>query len=423
MQRPLQAALATGGITLLALLSGCAGKATTQAAVPVSSAASAPNLEGLPPATGRSPSRSPARAPGVAPATFASTYARVQSGVLRLDSSSCTGGRSGGGFLISPTLVVTAAQLVDDRGTVRVTQSIRSTSATVIGFDETLDLALLRTSQPFVGHYFALDPAGPHLGQRVGVVGLPTGEAGPDLHDLGGRPHQEGRVSGLHRAAKVAGHLRASLIELESSLPVGNHGTPLIAVTGQVVGLISGGATSDDTRVNRYAVDTTLARPRLQAWQAHPAPVPPTRCTDIRGPDRQVVEAYDLPGGEGGAITETMNLYFRSLHQGDYATAYAQLHPSAQLGTGLGKFTRGLGDSYDTDIRYRDFRHAGPDLVVWATFQSTRQAGRGPDGLTCLKQSIDYTLRHSDGLWLILGSAPHAGSAQRYQPCTDAPRP
>ena len=215
----------------------------------------------------------------------------------------------------------------------------------------------------------------------------------------------------------MAGRLRTSLVELESLFQVGSSGTPLIAVTGQVVGLISAGATSDDALANRFAVSTTVARPRIQAWQAYPAPVPPIRCPDVRGPDRRVVEAYDLPGGEGAELAETMNLYFRSLNQGDYPTAYAQLHPSAQLTVGLERFIRSNSSSNDTGIRYRDFRYSGPDLVVWATFRSTQQAARGPDGLTCVERSVDYTLRRSHGLWLIASSAPHEGTAQRHQPC------
>lgn len=337
-----QVALLTGGLVLLTVISGCTAQSPTRATGPAASAA--PGARGEPgpvPPVGSSPP--------------------VRTGMVRLDTSSCTGPRSGSGFLISTTLVVTAAPVVDAAATVRVTHGLASTGATVIGFDAATGVALLRTSQPLIGHFFTLDPAGPQVGERVRAI-----EPDAPTHQL-------------------------------------THGMPLVSVTGKVVGLIS---------ASRSPVSTAVAEPRIRAWQAQPAPVPPTGCPPERAPGGQVVAADGLPSGVGAAIAETMNLYARSLNQGDYATAYAQLHPTAQLRTSLEAFTRRTSASSDTQVRYRDVRRTGQDVVLWSTFRSALQPTHGPDGLTFANQSVDVTLRHSDGLWLILSTQPHTGAVR-----------
>jgi hypothetical protein len=59
---------------------------------------------------------------------------------------------------------------------------------------------------------------------------------------------------------------------------------------------------------------------------------------------------------------------------------------------------------------------SGRDLVVWTEFRSLQAAAKGPEGLTCTDRSLDYTMRQSDGLWLIVESTAHNGHTA-YTPC------
>lgn len=114
-----------------------------------------------------------------APATWASVYADAQTGVVRLDVSSCDASATGTGFLISPTLVGTVAHVVEDSTHIRVTSPTQSEVAagTVIGLDHDHDLALVSLSRPMTGHVFTLSADPPPIGTEIGMVGFPLGRS------------------------------------------------------------------------------------------------------------------------------------------------------------------------------------------------------------------------------------------------------
>jgi S1-C subfamily serine protease len=116
-------------------------------------------------------SASPSPSPSPTPTTFAETYEDVHSGVVRIDVQGCDGIGSGTGFLIGEDLVATVEHVVRDAATVRVTHGTRSTSATVLGLDESTDTALLRTNEDLEGHGFDFAADGPAVGERIGSSG------------------------------------------------------------------------------------------------------------------------------------------------------------------------------------------------------------------------------------------------------------
>ena len=205
----------------------------------------------------------------------------------------------------------------------------------------------------------------------------------------------------------------------------GNSGSPVIAINGDVVGLFSAGPGRDretgvvDMTRAKFAVNSKVAAPLLAGWVETPAPVQPDDCSTVVDSDGRAVPVSRLPGAEGPEVATTLTLYFDSINQGDYSTAYAQKHPDAKEQDGAdgpATFTEQVDSSQDSDYRYNRMWRSGRDLVVWTTFRSTRIAAKGPDGLTCTDWSLDYTMRQSDGLWLIVESTAHNGQ-RAYTPC------
>ena len=372
------------------------------------------------PAADPTPSLTPSPAPEPSPsppaATFASTYDDVSPGVVRIDVADCEGAGSGTGFLIAPDLVATVAHVVSGAATVRLTQGTRSVSATVLGLDEASDTALLQTTRPLTGHVFGFAAKGPVVGERIGVIGFPSGDTGLLMSSAGSKSFKEGSVNGLGRKAEIKGRTRTDLVELDALARSGNSGSPVIEVDGEVVGLLSAGPTDNDAARARFAVSSLVAKPLLDTWRASADPVAPPDCSGAVGPDGKPVGFSQLPGGESQEVAATLNLYFMSINQADYDTAYAQKHPSAQTPKGLAAFTKGVNTSKDTNIKYQSLTRSGRDLVVWTTFRSEQSAEFGPDRLACADWSLDYTLRQSDGLWLIVSSAAHGGG-ERFTAC------
>lgn len=405
-------ALAAAG---LVLLPACSVLPTEQAAPgPAPVVTPPPTVDPVDPPPDPSPSPSPTPSP--TPTSFAQTYAEVSSGVVRIDVAGCEGGGSGTGFLIDDDLVATVAHVVSDAATVRVTHGTTSTSATVLGMDEETDTALVRTSGPLSGHVFDLAEEGPVVGERIGVIGFPAGDNGLLLGSAGSKSFKEGSVNGVDRKVRVDGQLRTGLMELDALARGGNSGSPVFEMDGDVVGLLSSGPMDDDATQTRQAVDSRIALPLLDEWAGADEPVPPANCSDVMGPDGEPVAFTQLPGGESAEVAATLNLYFKSINQGDYETAYAQRHPDAQSDAGFEAFAEGVRSSEDSDISYNTLTRAGRDLVVWTEFRSVQDPEYGPEGLACTDWSLDYTLRQSDGLWLILKSEPHDG-VTRYTPC------
>jgi hypothetical protein len=63
-------------------------------------------------------------------------------------------------------------------------------------------------------------------------------------------------------------------------------------------------------------------------------------------------------------------------------------------------------------------RPQGTTLIVWVTFTSRQDAGKGPAARpqeTCTDWSLDYAMAPKNSLWLIDATRPHAGTGNA--PC------
>lgn len=340
------------------------------------------------------------------PPNLQSAFEAVKSGVVRFEVAQCVDGDTGSGFAISPTLVVTAAHVVADGQVVRTIQGTTAVGGTVIGLDPGADVALVRTATPLSGKTLAFSDNPPRVGDQVGAIGFP--ERDPLTFNIG-------TVSGLDRKSVIDGVLRHGMVELDANTEFGSSGGPVINSSGKVLGLVD--AETPGTAGRRLAVSSATAQPLVAAWQVSPQSVTPPDCSTAVDPDGTPLPAADFPDTAAQQALWTLNLYFGSINNGDYATAYAQL---AQQST-LSNFKEAVTSSDDSSFTVDSITDDGGSPVVWLDFISTQDPGRGPSDRpqeTCTAWSLDYVFTKKNGLWLIDSTRQHPGVAED-SPCGD----
>src|SRR5689334_24629664 len=169
---------------MVALLSAAAMAACTSSRTNVRAAT--PDSSVLAPTTAAvsgtaSSSAPPTSAPVVASTTTVTTvpsladlYRTVESGVLRIQASTCDGSGIGTGFLVASDQLVTAAHVVAGAVSLVVdTGGGDPVPGTVEGSDATLDVALIRLRKPMQGYAFQLSANAPAPGTTVAAIGFP----------------------------------------------------------------------------------------------------------------------------------------------------------------------------------------------------------------------------------------------------------
>lgn len=352
------------------------------------------------PSTATTASERPSTSP---PPTLQSAFYEVRSGVVRLEVALCEGSAIGSGFAVSPDLITTAAHVVDRGQVIRAVQDTTSTAAEVVGIDPGADVALLRTAVPLDGQSLSFAAQSPRVGDEVAAIGFPLGQP---------LSYNAGTVNGLGRKAVIEGIPRHDLVEIDAATTHGSSGGPVIRADGTVVGIVDAGPDGEPGR--RLAVSSETARALIARWTATPEPVMPSGCAAVTREDGSPVSSGPVPARADVQSVATLDVYFRAINVGDFATAVAQLAEP----TDLASFTEGVTSSQERDIRYRTVRTEGEALVVWATFTSYQDPGRGPAERpeeTCTDWSLDYRMVPKNGLWLIDSTRPHDASGSA--PC------
>ncbi|MEE8517793.1 MAG: trypsin-like peptidase domain-containing protein [Dehalococcoidia bacterium] len=155
----------------------------------------------------------------------ASSLAAAIKAVVRVSSDHS----AGSGVVIDQTgLVLTAAHIVDDQGSVRVSIDGKSLEAELVLIDKRRDLALVRLpagSYPWA-QLRDIDAIRP--GEPVTVVGYPLNLAGPATAT-------GGIVS---RVFEEVGSSR-QVVQTDAAINIGNSGGPMFDTRGRVLGIVS----------------------------------------------------------------------------------------------------------------------------------------------------------------------------------------
>lgn len=147
---------------------------------------------------------------------------------------------SGSGFIITTDgYIVTNYHVIEDSSSVAVTLCNNETyDATIIGYDEDYDLAVLKIEATDLQAVTIGDSEALNVGSRVLAIGNPLGEL---TFSMSG-----GMVSSVNRAINVSG-TPFNMIQIDAAINPGNSGGPLFNTYGEVIGIVSAKYSSDSS--------------------------------------------------------------------------------------------------------------------------------------------------------------------------------
>jgi serine protease Do len=328
------------------------------------------------------------------PTDFAGTYDQVSSGVALIEVEGCDWQGAGSGFLVDEDKVATAAHVVDQATQISVSMDQATVDATVVGVDESADLALLQLSEPVGGHVFEFAQTDPSPGTRIAAVGFPSDQP---------KTLTEGTVSGLGREITTESGWFDDMMQTDTAINPGNSGGPVVTIDGSVVGIAE--AFDPEAQGIAFAVPASVADPVLSEQTAL---VPATTAWCETG------------FGVEGETERTLVAYLDAINFLDYEVAMRQLTPEfrAEISGGPVEWADAYASTYDD--RLDVISVSGPDdnPTVWAEFRSQQAPGYGPDGARnarCLIWSIDYEMVRVGSRLLIDGATGH--DASPYSRC------
>jgi serine protease Do len=336
--------------------------------------------------------------------SFADLYRDVQSGVVRIQATTCDGGGVGTGFLIAPNLVATVAHVVNQSAALNLTIGESGTGGTtsgvVVGIEPSADVALVRLDRAIQGHVFTMATSAPRVGQEVAAIGFPVGDP---------MTFTRGTVSGLDRTITIENLTRSGMIETDAAINPGNSGGPLLSADGQVFGLVD--AKNTQAEGIAYAVAPNIAHPLLQSWVGSTTSAVSAPCTNPMGPPGQDLTPT-LPGSPDAttqAVGQVLKTYFDGINSANYEQAWLTLSPKLR-GPSWSSFAKGTSTSFDTQVTVLSVAPgASQSVTAHVTFTSVQASEKGPDGDTCDNWDLDYTLIPSGDTWLIDKVLGHNG--------------
>lgn len=241
---------------------------------------------------------------------FTRLIATDETGVIRIEASTCEGKDIGTGFVITPQLVATVDHVVADATLIDLKQNgVLVATGKVIGDDPTRDVALVEASKPIDGHIFKLASRSPEVGENVAAIGFPLGLP---------LTVTKGSVSGLHRTIPIDGIERAHLVQTDAAVNPGNSGGPLISQEdGEVIGLVDLG--TNEANGTAFAVSAEVAAPLLAAWRT----APQTPATPACSPPREAPPTVEASAtSEVETIRRTLERHYSDVEEENYAEAW-----------------------------------------------------------------------------------------------------
>jgi serine protease Do len=385
------ALLVLGGLVAAGLATGVVrlpDDSTQQPAAPQPTVA---DLDSGPekPAPQAAPTPQPEGPTPAEPTDFADTYDQVSSGVALIEVTGCDWQGAGSGFLVDEDLVATAAHVVDQATQISVSVDAATVDATVVGVDESADLALLQLSGPVEGHVFEFAQADPSPGTRIAAVGFPLDQP---------KTLTEGTVSGLGREITTESGWFDDMMQTDTAINPGNSGGPVVTIDGSVAGIAE--AFDPDAQGIAFAVPASVADPILTEQTAL-VPATAAWCeTDF---------------GVESETERTLVAYLDAINFLDYEAAMRQLTPEFRAETSGGpvEWADAYASTYDDRLEVISVTGSDDNPTVWAEFRSQQAPGYGPDGARnapCLIWSIDYEMVRVGSRLLIDAATGHYAS-------------
>jgi S1-C subfamily serine protease len=153
---------------------------------------------------------------------------------IKILGPACSNEQEGSGFVVAPGLVVTNAHVVagEGNGDTQVIEGNTAYNATVVFFDPSFDLAVLRTDAP-LGPPLTISPNVVSRGTQAAILGYP--EDGGLSIDPAGVTEE---VTAIGKDIYNNGTVTRGVYALDANVLPGNSGGPLLGPGGQVIGVV-----------------------------------------------------------------------------------------------------------------------------------------------------------------------------------------
>ena len=217
----------------------------------------------------------PPSTPSVVTPSNATTRALADPAVfstVKVLGTACTNEQEGSGFVVGPGMVATNAHVVagEAAGNTQIVVGGNSYGATVVFFDPSFDLAVLRTSAP-LGPALTISANLVNRGTQAALLGYP--EDGPLTIDPAGVTEE---VTAIGKDIYNNGTVTRGVYALDANVLPGNSGGPLMGPGGQVVGVVFSRSTVYPNV--GYALTSPGVLSRVQAASSHRAAVSTGPC-------------------------------------------------------------------------------------------------------------------------------------------------
>ena len=157
---------------------------------------------------------------------------------------------AGSGVIISSDgYILTCAHVVSGASQITVTVGDTDYTATVVGEDDTSDVAVLKIDATGLTPATVGDSDGLAVGDNVLAVGNPLGELGGTV--------TSGIVSALNRSVSIQSSSSVntmSLIQMDASVSPGNSGGGLFNMNGELVGIVNAKSSDSDAEGLGFAI-------------------------------------------------------------------------------------------------------------------------------------------------------------------------
>ncbi len=215
-------------------------------------------------------SLTPPSTPSVSTPSNAETTALADPAVfstVKVLGTACSNEQEGSGFVVGPGLVATNAHVVagESNGNTEIVLGNNTYDATVVSFDPSFDLAVLRTDVP-LGPALNISPNLVPRGTQAALLGYP--EDGGLTIDPAGVTEE---VTAIGKDIYNNGTVTRGVYALDANVLPGNSGGPLLGPGGQVIGVVFSRSTVyQDVG---YALTSPGVLARVQQAERHHAAV------------------------------------------------------------------------------------------------------------------------------------------------------
>ena len=278
-----------------------------------------------------------------------------------------TSAASGSGFILTADgYVLTNYHVIESSSSINVTlYDGKSYDATLIGYDESSDIAVLKIDAEGLTPVVLGDSDNLNVGDSVVAIGNPLGELTFSL--------TSGAVSALNREITLSNSVTMNLIQTECAINSGNSGGALFNLYGEVIGITnakySGSGTGASIDNIGFAIPINHVRGIVESIIENGYVAKPYIGVSVTDVSEETM-GYGLPAGAAvKAVSEDSPAEKAGLQVNDIITAVNGKEISGRTGLSEAVSAASVGDTLTLTV-YRQGKTISVDVTVGEQIQS-----------------------------------------------------